>query len=201
MWLKELGISLRNNSPQFLKHYNGVSEVVDLLDQQKVVAIFQGKCEAGPRALGNRSILYDPRDPDALKKINKIKGREWWRPFAGTILQEYAHEWFEMLTLKETPYMMYSIPVKEEKKHLIPGIIHRDGTSRIQTVTQKQNYYYYHLIKRFYERTGIPLLFNTSFNLAGEVICYTVEDALDILKRSDIDYLYLPEKDEVICIS
>lgn len=201
MWLKKLGESLRNNFPLFQKHYNGIDRVVDLLEQQKVVAIFQGKCEAGPRALGNRSLLYDPRDPDALKKINKIKRREWWRPFAGTILKEYAHEWFEMLTLKETPYMMYSIPVKEEKKHLIPGIIHLDGTSRIQTVTQKQNYYYYRLIKRFYERTGIPVLFNTSFNLAGEVICYTVEDALDILKRSDIDYLYLPERDEVICIS
>ena len=201
MWLKKLGESLRNNFPLFQKHYNGIDRVVDLLEQQKVVAIFQGKCEAGPRALGNRSLLYDPRDPDASKKVNKIKGREWWRPFAGSVMQEYADEWFEMLTLKESPYMMYSIPVKKEKRDLIPGVIHVDGTSRIQTVTQKQNYYYYRLIKRFYERTGIPVLFNTSFNLAGEVICYTVEDALDILKRSDIDYLYLPERDEVICIS
>ena len=201
MLLKKFGKSLKNNFQRWQKPYNGIDRVVDLLEQQKVVAIFQGKCEAGPRALGNRSLLYDPRDPDALKKINKIKRREWWRPFAGTILKEYAHEWFEMLTLKETPYMMYSIPVKEEKKHLIPGSIHLDGTSRSHTVTHKLNYYYYRLIKRFYERTGIPVLFNTSFNLAGEVICYTVEDALDILKRSDIDYLYLPERDEVICIS
>ena len=98
--------------------------------------------------MGNRSLLYDPRDPDALRIVNAIKGREWWRPFAGSILQEYAHEWFEMLNLKETPYMMYSIPVKEEKKDLIPGVIHVDGTSRIQTVTEEQNHHYYHLIKR-----------------------------------------------------
>ena len=176
-------------------------EVIDLLEQKKVVAIFQGKCEAGPRALGYRSLLYDPRDPDASKKVNKIKGREWWRPFAGSIMLEYAHEWFEMLTLKETPYMMYSIPVKEEKKDLIPGVIHVDGTSRIQTVTEEQNHHYYHLIKRFYERTGIPLLFNTSLNLSGDVIAYTKEDALNILEKSEIDYLYLPEEDDVICIS
>ena len=151
--------------------------------------------------MGNRSLLYDPRDPDALRIVNSIKGREWWSPFAGSILQEYAHEWFEMLNLKETPYMMYSIPVKEEKKDLIPGVIHVDGTSRIQTVTEEQNHHYYHLIKRFYERTGIPLLFNTSFNLAGEVMCYSLEDAIDILRRSHIDYLYLPEEGEVRCIS
>jgi carbamoyltransferase len=96
---------------------------------------------------------------------------------------------------------MYSIPVKEEKKDLIPGVIHVDGTSRIQTVTEEQNHHYYHLIKRFYERTGIPLLFNTSFNLAGEVMCYSLEDAIDILRRSHIDYLYLPEEGEVRCIS
>ena len=122
--------------------------------------------------MGNRSLLYDPRDPDAFKKVNEIKGREWWRPFAGSVMQEYADEWFEMLSLKESPYMMYSIPVKKEKRDLIPGVIHVDGTSRIQTVTQKQNYHYYRLIKRFYERTGIPVLFNTSLNLAGEVMCY-----------------------------
>ena len=201
MWLKELGTFLKHSFPLFQKPYNGIDEVVDLLERKKVVAIFQGKCEGGPSALGNRSLLYDPRDPDALRIVNAIKGRGWWRPFAGSILQEYAHEWFEMLNLKETPYMMYSIPVKEEKKDLIPGVIHVDGTSRIQTVTEEQNHHYYHLIKRFYERTGIPLLFNTSFNLAGEVMCYSLEDAIDILRRSHIDYLYLPEEGEVRCIS
>ncbi len=201
MLLKKFGKSLKNNFQRWQKPYNGIDRVVDLLEQQKVVAIFQGKCEAGPRALGNRSLLYDPRDPDASKKVNEIKGREWWRPFAGSVMQEYADEWFEMLTLKESPYMMYSIPVKKEKRDLIPGVIHVDGTSRIQTVTQKQNYHYYRLIKRFYERTGIPVLFNTSLNLAGEVMCYSMEDAIDTLRRSDIDYLYLPEEGEVRCIS
>ena len=201
MLLKQFGRSLKKNFQQLPNLYSGLNEVVDLIEQQKIVAIFQGKMEAGPRALGNRSILYDPRDPHAQKKVNMIKGREVWRPFACSIMQEYSKEWFEMLTLKETPYMMYSIPVREEKKHLIPGVLHVDGTSRIQTVTKKQNYHYYNLIKKFYNRTGIPLLFNTSFNLAGEVMCYSVEDSLDVLRRSQIDYLYLPQEGKVICIS
>lgn len=177
------------------------TDVVDLLEDQKIVAIFQGRIEAGPRALGNRSLLFDPRNSSAREIVNEAKGREPWRPFAATVLLEHAHEWFDMLTLKETPYMMYAIPVKEEKKDLIPGVVHVDGTCRIQTVTEEQNYHYYNLIKTFYERTGIPLVFNTSFNLGGEVICYSEEDAIDILKRSSLEHLYLPESEELLCIS
>lgn len=178
-----------------------MDQVVDLLEQRNVVAIFQGGSEAGPRALGNRSLLYDPRDPEAITKVNKVKRREWWRPFAGSIMLEHAHEWFEMLTIKESPYMSYAMPVKEDKRELIPGIVHFDGTSRIQTVTREQNYHYYNLIENFYKRTGIPLLFNTSFNLAGDPLCHSLDDAIFAIKNSDIDYLYLPEKGEVKCIS
>jgi len=173
------------------------SDIVDLIDKKNIVSIFQGKTEAGPRALGNRSILYDPRDSDAKEFVNSVKRREWWRPFAASVLLEHAHEWFEMLTIKESPFMMYAIPVKEEKKELIPGVLHVDDTCRIQTVTEEQNYHYYNLIKTFYSRTNIPMLFNTSFNLAGEVICYTLYDALTTISNSRIEYLYLPEENKL----
>lgn len=174
-------------------------EVAELIANKNIVAIFQGKCEAGPRALGNRSILYDPRDPNAQQKINRIKKREWYRPFAATILFEYVHDWFEMYSIEESPFMMYAVKAKSSVIDIIPGVLHVDKTCRIQTVTKEQNYHYYHLIKEFYTLTGVPLIFNTSFNLAGEVMVYTKEDAMSTLYRSDIDYLYFPE--ESICIS
>ena len=176
------------------------NDVVDLLVKKNIVCIHQGRTEAGPRALGNRSILYDPRDSEAQKKINAAKGRQWWRPFAASVLEEHAADWFEMLTLKSSPFMMYAIPVKEDKKELIPGVVHVDGTCRIQTVTEEQNYHYYHLIKTFYEETGIPMLFNTSLNLGGQVICHTIYDTYDMLHRSSIEYVYQPEEQKIVHI-
>jgi carbamoyltransferase len=174
-------------------------DVCDVISDQKIVALFQGKSEAGPRALGNRSILFDPRNPNAQTHVNKVKKREWFRPFAGTILIEYASEWVELQGLDESPFMMYAFQINEKKKHLIPGIIHADGSCRMQTVTEQQNPHFYRLIKTFYEKTGVPILFNTSFNLGGEVLVHTIEDALDTLERSDIDYLYIPEDGHLIC--
>lgn len=169
------------------------SEVVKNIIDGKIVAIFQGGSEWGPRALGNRSILFDPRNPDAKDIVNKVKRREWYRPFAGTILLEHVNDYFEMLTIKETPYMSYAIPAKQKAKDEVPGIIHVDGTCRIQTVTREQNKHYYDLIEEFYKQTGVPMLFNTSFNLAGEPLVETLEDAKDTVMRSDIDLLYTPE--------
>lgn len=178
------------------------SDIIDLIDRKNIVSIFQGKTEAGPRALGNRSILYDPRDPNAREFVNAAKKREWWRPFAATVLLEHAREWFEMLTISESPFMMYAIPVKEEKKDLIPGVLHVDDTCRIQTVTEEQNYHFYNLIKTFYDRTNIPMLFNTSFNLGGQVICHTLYDAFATLENSNIEYLYLPEENKLyVCLN
>lgn len=171
-------------------NHTTVDEVADLLVAGKVVAIYQGRSEAGPRALGNRSILYDPRDPNAKDKINKIKKREEFRPFAGTVLAEYADRYFDMRGLKESPFMMYAVNVLSDD---LPGITHVDKTCRIQTVTKEQNKYYYNLINAFHKKTGVPILFNTSFNLAGECIAETPEDAIRTLKNSDIDYLYFPE--------
>ena len=169
------------------------SDVVKNIIDGKIVAIFQGGSEWGPRALGNRSILFDPRNPDAKDIVNKVKKREWYRPFAGTILLKHANDYFEMLTIKETPYMSYAIPAKQKAKDEVPGIIHVDGTCRIQTVTREQNKHFYDLIEEFYKQTGVPILFNTSFNLAGEPLVETLEDAKDTVNRSDIDLLYTPE--------
>lgn len=176
------------------------STVVDLLLEQKIVAIFQGRSEAGPRALGNRSILFDPRNEDAKKIVNEVKRRESFRPFAASVLAEEAHKWFDMRGLKESPYMMYAMDSWESIRDKIPGVLHVDNTCRIQTVTSKQNKHYYNLIKEFFERTDVPMLFNTSFNLAGEPLVHTMDDALDTLRRSEIEYLYLPELEEIITV-
>ena len=168
-------------------------EAVEQILNQQVVAIFQNSSEYGPRGLGNRSLLFDPRNKNGKDIVNKIKKREWFRPFAGTVLLEYAHDWFDMGTIKESPYMSYAIPVKEEKKSVIPAITHVDGTCRIQTVTQEQNKNFYELIKEFYKKTEVPILFNTSFNLAGEPLVETLDDARSTIERSDLEYIYLPD--------
>ena len=167
-----------------------VDEVADLLVDGKVVAIFQKRSEAGPRALGNRSILYDPRDPNAKDKINRIKKREHFRPFAGAVLQEYADQYFDMRGLKESPFMMYAVSTLTKN---LPGITHIDSTCRVQTVTREQNKHFYDLIKKFHEKTGVPVLFNTSFNLAGKCIVETPEDAVRTLQDSEIDHIYFPD--------
>ena len=175
-------------------------DIVDLLLNQKIVALFQGRSEAGQRALGNRSLLFDPRNSKGKDIVNKIKKRENFRPFAGTILQEEAHKWFNMLSLKESPYMQYAIDAYDIAIEKVPAIIHADNTCRIQTVTQEQNQHFYNLISCFFEKTGVPMLMNTSFNLGGEPLVETFEDAIDTLRKSDIDYLYLPEIKTLVSI-
>jgi carbamoyltransferase len=176
------------------------SDVIDLILEQNIVSIFQGKSEGGPRALGNRSILFDPRNPNAKDIVNKVKNREWYRPFAGTILLEYANDWFDMRGLKESPFMMYAMNAWEDKEKYIPGIIHVDGTCRIQTVTEEQNCHYYNLIKCFFEKTEVPILFNTSFNLGGRVLVQTIYDAYETLQQSMIEYMYVPEENKLVII-
>jgi len=167
-------------------------EAIDKILQQEIVALFQESSEYGPRALGNRSLLFDPRNKNGKDIVNTIKKREWYRPFAGTVLLEHARDWFKMGTIKESPYMSYAIPVQENKKNIISSITHVDGTCRIQTLTRKQNKNFYDLIELFYQQTQVPILLNTSFNLAGETLVETKEDALNTIKKSNINYLYLP---------
>jgi carbamoyltransferase len=175
-------------------------DVVDLLLQQNVVALFQGKSEAGQRALGNRSLLFDPRNTKGKDIVNQIKKRENFRPFAGSILQEEAFKWFNMLSLKESPYMQYAMDAYENAIEQVPAIIHADNTCRIQTVTQEQNQHFYNLISCFFEKTGVPMLLNTSFNLGGEPLVETFEHAIHTLKNSMIEYLYLPEIETLVTI-
>lgn len=185
-----------------LSHIEGLDvtygQVATLISNRNIVAMFQGRSESGPRALGNRSILYDPRDPNGKNHVNTIKKREAFRPFAGTVLKEYVHEWFDMAGLEESPFMMYAVDAHIDAWGHIPAILHVDKTCRIQTVTQDQNFHYYNLIEAFYTLTRIPILFNTSFNLAGEPLVETPEDAMKTFYNSDIKYLYFPEVGKLV---
>ena len=172
--------------------------VVDLITSKNIVACYQGRSESGPRALGNRSILYDPRDPNGKDHVNTIKRREFFRPFAGSILKEDVHEWFDLRGMDETPMMMYAVNCQPGIEEKIPSIIHEDGTCRIQTVTEEQNPNYHRLISKFKEKTGCPIVFNTSFNLGGEALVETLDDAVRTISESDIEYVYLPEFGKLI---
>lgn len=177
------------------------SDIVELLVNKNIVTIFQGRSENGPRALGNRSVMFDPRVPDGKEFVNTVKRREYFRPFAGSILQEHVHEWFDLRGMEESPTMMYAVNCQPGIEEKIPAIIHVDGTCRIQTVTQEQNKHYYDLIKTFYDQTGCPIIFNTSFNLGGDPLVETLFDAVETLRQSDIEYLYLPEYGKLIKIA
>jgi carbamoyltransferase len=177
------------------------STVVDLLLNKNIVAMFQGRSENGPRALGNRSLMFNPTYEDGKDFVNQIKNREYFRPFAGSILQEHVHEWFDLKGMEDSPYMMYAVNCQPGVKEKIPSIIHVDDTCRIQTVTSEQNYHYYNLINDFYEKTGVPILFNTSFNLGGDPLVETLDDAVHTLYHSKIEYVYLPELQKIIKVA
>ena len=190
-----------NQLESILKNYTEMFNIYDikpenvakLISENNIVTIFQGRSEAGPRALGNRSILYNPTDPNGKDYVNKVKNREWFRPFAGSVLKEKAHEWFDLAGLEESPFMMYAMDVWPDKQETIKAITHVDGTCRIQTVTEEQNPHYYKLIQEFEKITGVPILFNTSFNLAGDPLVETIEDALETMLKSKMKYMYVPE--------
>jgi carbamoyltransferase len=155
----------------------------------KVVGWFQGRMEWGPRALGNRSILCDPRRADMKAVLNaKIKRRESFRPFAPSILEEAVPEWFE--ENDAVPFMMQVFQIRQEKRHLIPAVTHVDGSGRLQTVSPQTNPLYYRLIAAFGEHTGIPLVLNTSFNESEPIVCRPRE-ALDCFLRTEMDLLVL----------
>jgi carbamoyltransferase len=177
---------------------NKIEEAIAILLDQKPLVIFQGRSEIGPRALGNRSILFDPRNKEAKNIVNTFKKREWWRPLAGTILLEHVHDWFDLGSLKESPYMSFAIDAKQKAIEEIPSIVHVDNTCRVQTVTKEQNFHYYNLINEFYKKTNVPILLNTSFNLAGMPIVETLEQALLVHDNSEFKYLYLPNMENNI---
>ena len=175
-------------------------DVIKLMTDRNIVTLFQGRSENGPRALGNRSIMYDPTDPNGKDFVNSVKHREYFRPFAGSILEEDVHEWFDLRGMESSPTMMYAVNCQPGIEEKIPAIIHVDGTCRIQTVTREQNPHYYDIIKAFKEKTGCPIIFNTSFNLGGEPLVETLDDAVRTLVNCDIEYLYLPEYNKLITV-
>lgn len=175
-------------------------DVAALIREGNIVTIFQGRSEGGPRALGNRSILFDPTVPNGKEIVNTVKRREWFRPFACSIKKEAVHEWFDLAGREETPHMMYAVKCLDGVEEKIPSVIHVDGTCRIQTVTPEQNEHYYNLINAFEKVSEVPILFNTSFNLGGDPLVETIEDALKTLRTSDIEYMYLPEIQKLVYV-
>ena len=174
-----------------------LQKTAQLIADGNVVGWYQGKMEWGPRALGNRSILADPRCADMKDILNaKIKHRESFRPFAPSILEEYVSEYFEIDT--PSPYMLMVAPVKKSEK--IPAVTHVDGTSRVQTVSKESNPLYYNLINEFYKITGVPVIINTSMNVMGEPIVNIPEQAYQMIVKTDMDFLvmgnYLLEKNK-----
>jgi len=162
---------------------------VQALVDQKTIGWFQGRMEFGPRALGARSIIADARNPENKTVVNlKIKFRESFRPFAPTVLEEKCSEWFELDI--PSPYMLLVADVREGKR-TIPAVTHVDQSARIQTVNEKEHKRYYHLIKRFDEKTGCPLIINTSFNVRGEPIVCKPDEAYTCFMRTNMDVLVL----------
>ena len=175
-------------------------DIANLIREGNIVTIFQGRSEGGPRALGNRSILFDPTIKDGKDLVNEVKKREFFRPFACSIKKENVHEWFDLAGMEESPHMMYAVEALEGVADKIPSVIHVDNTCRVQTVTIEQNEHYYNLIDAFEKLSGVPILFNTSFNLGGEPLVETIEDAIETLETSDIKYMYLPELQKLVTI-
>ncbi|MEU3839117.1 carbamoyltransferase C-terminal domain-containing protein [Streptomyces sp. NPDC028635] len=169
-----------------------VEQVARLLTRKVVIGWFEGRVEHGPRALGHRSILANPGFPDIKDIINtRVKHREPFRPFAPLVLEEQAPEIFDMGRKTSSPYMTFVFPVRDAYKDRIPGAVHVDGTSRIQTLTDEGTPRLTALLRRFTELTGTPCLINTSFNVAGEPIVCTPTDALNCFLGTEIDYLIL----------
>lgn len=167
-----------------------IKKTAEFLSAGKVVGWFQGGMEMGPRALGNRSILADPRRPDIKNILNaKVKRREGFRPFAPSVISEHAGEYFKCD--RPSPFMLFCFHVRENQRDRIPGVVHVDGTARIQTVEESENPRYYKLIREFQKLTGIPVILNTSFNVMNEPIVCAPEDAVRCFLATDIDVLVL----------
>tara|TARA_B100000902_G_C27322193_1_gene925464 strand:+ start:541 stop:2268 length:1728 start_codon:yes stop_codon:yes gene_type:complete len=175
----------------FLEEKELIEKTVEKLIENKIIGWFSGGMEFGPRALGNRSIICNPNMADARSVLNeKIKLREKFRPFAGSVLEHKKNDWFDCPIKEFSPFMSKVYEVYDHKKKLIPSIVHNDGTCRIQTVNKNDNLRYYNLIEKFYEKTDIPILLNTSFNENEPIVC-TPQEALDCYTRTNMDYLVM----------
>lgn len=183
---------LKSKNVQARKSDNLEAEAAQFIADGKIVAWFQGQMEFGPRALGNRSLLADPKNQNIREVMNtKVKHREVFRPFAPSILEEESSEWLQIGKPSESLYyMLFACPVKPDKLDKIPAVIHVDNTARVQLVNQQTNPKYHQLISEFYKLTGVPILLNTSFNDSEPIVC-SPEDALATFFKTRIDVLVL----------
>jgi carbamoyltransferase len=188
---REIKEILKKSGLVYRKVRNIEKVVADLLSKGYIIGWFQGRMETGPRALGNRSILADPRSPVIRDDLNrKVKFREIFRPLCPSVLSEEACEWFQTGKSHLSPmdYMLMAIKIKKGKEKIVPAIVHVDNTCRIQTVIKKTNPRFYKLIKEFKDITGIPIILNTSFNIREPIVC-SPQDAVNTFKKSQIDSL------------
>jgi carbamoyltransferase len=178
--------SRRSNAP--------ARDAADMIADGKIVAWFQGRMEFGPRALGNRSLLADPRRPDMRNILNqRVKHREDFRPFAPSVMAERADEWFEIGAHSTShEFMLFACPVKAEQRDRIPAVVHHDGSARLQLVRRESNPQFHELISCFFARTGVPLVINTSFNDSEPIVC-TPADAIVTFRKSGIDALFMDD--------
>ncbi|HLZ04097.1 MAG TPA: carbamoyltransferase C-terminal domain-containing protein [Bradyrhizobium sp.] len=169
-------------------------EAAEMIADGKIVAWFQGRMEFGPRALGNRSLLADPRRPDMRRILNqKVKHREDFRPFAPSVMAELADEWFEVgAHLTSHEFMLFAPQVKAERRDRIPAVLHQDGTARVQLVSEMSNPRFHELLSCFHAQTGVPLVVNTSFNDSEPIVC-TPTDAIVTFRKSGIDALFMDD--------
>lgn len=169
-----------------------IDDIIELLEDGKIVSVFNGSSESGRRALGNRSILADPRNPNMKDHVNKkVKHRQWYRPFAPSILQSEVKNWFTKDV--ESPYMQFVLRFIPSMGERVPAVNHFDGTARLQTVREEDNLWYFNFLTKWQQKTGVPIILNTSFN-DREPICETPEHALKCYLGTDIDYLYFVEQ-------
>lgn len=199
-----LGSEIKPEQVEKLKKYGGFKNslpegmsvakyTASLLEQGKIIGWVQGKAEFGPRALGNRSILADPRSKKVKDHLNSsVKFREEFRPFAPSILHEHGDAYFE--NYQDSPYMDKALFFKESVRDKVPGVVHVDGTGRLQSVTKERNEKYYDLISEFHQLTDVPILLNTSFNVMGKPIVHSVEDCIAVFLTSGIDVLVVGDQ-------
>jgi carbamoyltransferase len=185
--------ALRSSDFVFERHDDITTVAAKLLADGKIVAWFQGRMEIGPRALGNRSLLADPRRANVREVLNqKVKHREAFRPFCPSVLADKAADWFDVAASPQGPehYMLSAVNVRPDVDEEIPAVVHVDGTARVQMVEREANPRYYELIERFAEITGVPVLLNTSFNYSEPIVC-SPDDALNTFRKTQIDWLVL----------
>ena len=174
---------------------DNIKNIAELLHNGEIVAIYQGRSEAGPRALGHRSFLFNATLHNGKDIMNKVKKREWFRPFACMVLEEKIEDYFETYGYNVSPYMMVAFKIKNEKiRDKIPAVVHKDGTTRVQTIG-KNDGIIRNIIEEYEKKSGIAVIGNTSFNLSGEPLVETIQEAYATLLKADFNYLYIADKD------